>query len=582
MATEKKKGKKKTVEGMVTDPTIPIGVRMEMLRQVALDENDDARQHVLGYLIESATAGSAGSQYVEKTKELAERISELKQGPMRCATFDRTVHYLGTQPRAQVILPDGGTAFCAVPDDALAERLQCGDTVWLDAQGTAVLYGERDCTRLGEEGKLERLLSDGDVEVTVGELGRYVFRPTAHLLEQLEAGDAEPGSALVVCQRQRIAWRALPPAEGEGHLRYLSNDPVPDVRVGRDVGAPPAFIEEICGHVERELVAPEIAQRLGARRSCLLLATGVAGSGKSHSIKALWRRIFEVMSEVTSTALEDLPQRVLKLESEEVLSKWLGDTDHNIRRFFDEVAQVAGETFVAEDGREWELPVLVICEEVDALARQRGEDSIHDRIQTTLLTKLDPAQALYQDRLVIVVCTTNIPSALDVAFVRRAGGTVATFDRLGRFEFRAILAKHLRADQFEEGDEGRRAAIHDLTSWLYAPNSSDPGQVEITFVSKPNPEKRYRRDFVTAGLIDRAVQQAVKQACDDEFRNRRKGYLTRQSLEAALDEQVRGVVDQLTPGNCDQYLTLPDAMRVGTVRRIAQPAVLPARLERAS
>ena len=140
MATEKKKGKKKTVEGMVTDPTIPIGVRMEMLRQVALDENDDARQHVLGYLIESATAGSAGSQYVEKTKELAERISELKQGPMRCATFDRTVHYLGTQPRAQVILPDGGTAFCAVPDDALAERLQCGDTVWLDAQGLSLIH----------------------------------------------------------------------------------------------------------------------------------------------------------------------------------------------------------------------------------------------------------------------------------------------------------------------------------------------------------------------------------------------------------------------------------------------------------
>jgi ATP-dependent 26S proteasome regulatory subunit len=446
----------------------------------------------------------------------------------------------------------------------------------------AVLYGQADLRRLGEEGRLERVLEGGDVEVSIGEVGHYVFRASAQLRDQLDDGEAEPGSSLVVCPRQYLAWRALPLAEGEAHFRFLSRQAPPDVIVERDVGAPAAFIADIARHIHRELVAPEIGRRFVVRRSQMLLAIGVAGSGKSHSIKALWRRIYEVMAEVVGVEVEDLPQRVFQLQASEVLSKWLGESDKSIARFFDEVGKVAEQTFVAPDGTEWELPVIVICEEIDALARQRGEDSIHDRIQTTLLTKLDPAQAIFEDRMVVVICTSNIPSALDVAFVRRAGGTVERFGRVGRFDFRAILAKHLRGRPFQEGDEGRRRALANLTIWLFAPNSAEPGAVELTFVGQPNPVTKHRRDFVTAGLIDRAIQQAARGCCNDEWESGENTWLTTERLMSALDDQVRGIVDQLTPGNCDQYLSLPDAMRVGAVRRVPQPPVLPVQLERAS
>jgi hypothetical protein len=288
------------------------------------------------------------------------------------------------------------------------------------------------------------------------------------------------------------------------------------------------------------------------------------------------------MAEVLGVEVGDLPQRVFQLQASEVLNKWLGESDKNIARFFDEVADVAEEKFVAPDGTEWELPVIVICEEIDALARQRGEDSIHDRIQTTLLTKLDPAQPVFEDHMVVVICTSNIPSVLDVAFVRRAGGTVERFGRVGRFDFRSILAKHLRDRPFEDGDEGRRRAVADLTSWLFAPNSAEPGAVDLTFVGQPNPVTKHRRDFVTAGLIDRAVQQAARGCCNDEWESGSSAWLTSERLVCAIDEQAQGIVDQLTPGNCDQYLTLPDSMRVGTVRRVPQLPVLPVQLERAS
>jgi len=292
-----------------------------------------------------------------------------------------------------------------------------------------------------------------------------------------------------------------------------------------------------------------------------------------------------VMAEVAGVSIEDLPQRVLELRSSDVLSKWVGESDRNIARFFEEVEQVASETFQTPDGRVMELPVLVICEEIDALARQRGSDAIHDRIQATLLTSLDPARGLFRDRLVLVLCTTNAPGLVDAAFRRRAGGTVSSFGDMDRFTFRAVLQKHLRGRPLLRAngaseDEQQRRVVADLTAWLFSPNGSDPGQVELAFVGQPNPVIKHRRDFITGGLIDRAIDEASHRACDREWRGAEETGLSTEQLMCAVDAQVRHIVDQLTPGNCEQYLTLPDAMRVGTVRRIPQAPVLPIELER--
>jgi ATP-dependent 26S proteasome regulatory subunit len=573
--------KKRSADLVLRDPTVPMPMRLKMLKQYCL-HGEAETEEVLKVVLESASMASAGEQAVAKMNALAEMIDQLEQGPLRCATFDRLDHSERFGPRAQVILPDGGLAYCVVPDEKLVDALRCGDTVWLDAQCRALLFHQPDAVALGEEAQFERRLPDGNVEVSLGEIGRLVCRPTARLRDQMERGEAEPGSTLVVCQRRLLAFYALPPEEGMSHLRFLSSEPVPDVVVERDVGAPPAFIADLSAHVHREMTDPELGRRYRLRRSRLTLATGVAGSGKTHAIKALCRKMYEVISEVTGVPLADLPQRVLQLRASEVLSKWVGGSDRRIARFFDEVEQVADEIFEAPDGRRWQLPVLVIAEEIDALARQRGEDAIHDRIQTTLLTRLDPAHELYRDRIVLVVCTSNVPSLLDVAFVRRAGGTVETFGRLSRRSFRAVLAKQLRDRPLWGGEGAERRLIADLTAWLFAPNASDAGQVEITYVGQPNPVVKHRRDFLTAGLVDRAVQQACSEACDAEWRGSGRPGIDTETLMRAIDAQVQNIVGQLAPGNCDQYLTLPDAVRVGTVRRLEQPAVLPIELERAS
>ena len=104
--------------------------------------------------------------------------------------------------------------------------------------------------------------------------------------------------------------------------------------------------------------------------------------------------------------------------------------------------------------------------------------------------------------------------------------------------------------------------------------------MEISFVGQPNPVVKHRRDFLTGGLIDRAINQASGDACQEEWLGAEECGLSTERLICALDSQVRHIVDQLSPGNCEQYLALPDAMRVGTVRRIPQAPVLSIELER--
>jgi SpoVK/Ycf46/Vps4 family AAA+-type ATPase len=271
----------------------------------------------------------------------------------------------------------------------------------------------------------------------------------------------------------------------------------------------------------------------------------------------------------------------------EVLSKWLGESDKQLDLFFDEVNQLADETFTAPDGTIYELPLLAICEECDGLARARGDDAIYDRIQTTLLQRLDTTCQELKNKLVIFLFTTNVPHVVDPAFLRRAGGTTERFGRLNRRSFLAVLNKHLRGLPFQSDNghpqtELERQAATDLAGWLFSPNGPDKGLVELTYVGSSHPVLKYRRDFLTGGLLDRAIQEAAVEARRAELEGTGRVGLASALLLTALDRQVRAVVDQLHIHNVTNYFDLPDGVRVASIRRIDQPAVLPLELERTS
>ncbi len=557
----------------LADPSNPPEQRREILR--------NAPGEIIDEVLDQFCATKAGEVRDEKQQALDELVQDMQAGPLRPATYLGMIPPNGAASHlAEVRLDDGTPAFTAVLDPNLAKSLMVGDRVLLEKQARALLRRAPDAPRTGEEARLERCLDQGRVEISHRGDERVILRCAQALLDQIEAGEVGPGATLLVSHQQAMAYDVIPPADGLADFRYLEKVPPPDVVAERDMGAPPPIIEKVRDYFRLEMTNPDLRRDYRLPRSLMLLFTGVAGSGKTMSIQAIWRIMYEVMSDVTGVPIEDLPPRVFVLRLSELLNSLLGQSDKNVARFFSEVEQLAAEPFVLPDGREIVLPVLTVMEEIDGLATQRGRDysGIHDRILTTVLQLLDPSRAALRDKLIVFIGTTNEAQHVDAAFIRRIGGTVVNFGRLKRRAFSAVLRTRLagvriaHGDEFDSRDERERALQSDLTAWLYSPNGSDCGVVELSFVGSSSPEIRYRRDFLNGALVDRAVKQACTEAADAEHRGEggRPG-LSLALLSRAFDHQIRSVADQLHEHNIQRFLDLPDAVRVASVRRLPQP-----------
>lgn len=565
------------------DEAVPMEHRRQLLMHM-MHDGDTGRKAVAA-LFESAAHSNGETIYNKKAKELSALIDEMQNGPLRSGMFIEMTRSNGEPPRAKVLLQDGECAYTIVPKAELAKTLVRGDMVLLEAQGRALLGRDPSGLPVGDEARLERRLDDGRVEVILDGRETKVFWVTQALAEEFEAGEVDPGAKLLVDTRRRMAVEVIPASAGLSHYQYLDPRPVPDVSVERDIGCPPAYIDELTEHIRTELLDPALGRRYRLRRSRTKLLTGVSGTGKTFSVYGMWHRMYRVMSEVTGVPIDELPPRVLWLRMADIVTKYFGESEQRLNRYFDEVEQLANEEFECPDGRKIRLPVLAVFEEIDALARTRGTgDPITERILTTALDRLDVNNPRLREHLAIHLWSTNVPNMVDPAILRRAGGTTEKFGRLDRQAFMAVLHKQLRDMPFRVDygpqEEAERRATREVADWLYSRNGCDEGQVTLTYAGSTDRDVRYRRDLLTAALCDRAVQQAATVACHAERAGVDEPGLRSDLLIEALDEQIHSVVDQLTRDNVHHYLDIPDGAHVADVRRLAQPSIFPHELER--
>jgi ATP-dependent 26S proteasome regulatory subunit len=543
------------IQLLLGDPTVPWEHRFMVLRDLVGNPNPQTEPIVKG-ILERLSQQTSAARCEEKTKKLEAILKELQEGPMRNATFIETLPGdAGAAPLAFVLLDDGAEAYAVMPKDDLLPQLRRGDRVVLDGKGRVMLRRSASPLKIGEVGHLERRIDDRHVEVTLrAGAERSVYLATQGLMDDLETGEVLPGASLIVSPRRALALAAIPPEDGLSHYRFLDRGPVPEVRVERDIGAPPRCIEDVTCHVRLEMTQPDLRRRYGLNRCCAKLLCGVSGTGKSLAIAAIHRRIYEVMSEVTGVPIDQLPPRVFHIRQEQILSMWLGESEKN-----------------------WSRAI----EEVDGLGRSRGHEAIHDRILTTVLQSLDPGRLELSQRLVILLASTNEPHLVDPAMLRRVGGSIEYFHRLRRRSFMAVLGKltrnlpAARENGDAEPDQTWERHVQNLTAWLFSPNGTDQAVVELVYAGTTNPVVKSRRDFLTASLVDRAVQQAAAEAAQAELDGAPVSGITLEQLARAFDAQLRGLIDQLKEHNVGSFTDLPDGVRVATLRRLPQPAHLP-------
>ncbi len=182
-----------------------------------------------------------------------------------------------------------------------------------------------------------------------------------------------------------------------------------------DIGGLGEEIKKVREMVELPLKHPEIFEKLGIEAPKGVLLHGPPGTGKTLLAKA-------VASETSS--------HFIIINGPEVMSKWYGESEENLRKKFQE----------AEDN----APSIIFFDEIDAIATKREETlgQVEKRVVGQLLGLMDGMKSRGK---VIVIAATNMPNLLDSA-LRRPG----RFDReleigvpgkLGRHE---ILKIHTR------------------------------------------------------------------------------------------------------------------------------------------
>jgi ATP-dependent 26S proteasome regulatory subunit len=584
--TAKEKKARAAPVAMLLDTKLPTMHRVKLLKSMANHESQESNE-LLAQFVDIAASGDLAT-YTQKTEELQELIDEIKQGPKRLGTFVCLQQQKNSPIQHAIVkLENGVTAFPVILDNKLSGQLKCGNNVILDSHAKGMIGLASLHNGSGEEAHFERRIDPDHIEVSVRGDEHHVYRMANDLAQSIEKGAIDPGNRILVCPHRQMAFSHLPDGDGLANFRFLDKSRIPDVLVKRDIAVPPPFIKEIVQMVYQEVTDPEKRRSYGLRRCVMKLLTGMPGTGKSFAICGLIREIYEVLSRVVDVPLIELPPRVMRLKASTVLSEWLGKSEKNIARFFSEIEQLAGQPFAASDGKEVRLPVIVVLEEIDGLARHRGEEPIMDRIFTTLLELFDPTRSQVSDSFIIFLGTTNKPHLIDAGFLRRIGGTIERFSNLTRNAFSAVLMKQLDNKplvlQDELGhDEMLTKFVHEITSWLYSPNGEDRGQVSLAFVGSAEPEIRFRRDFINPGLVDRAVQQAAQMACSAEAAGCDNPGLTSAGIKTAIDEQIRAIINVMNADNVASYLELPEGMRVQSVREINQTAILPSNLMRAA
>jgi transitional endoplasmic reticulum ATPase len=160
-----------------------------------------------------------------------------------------------------------------------------------------------------------------------------------------------------------------------------------------DIGGLTDEVKKVREMVELPLKHPEIFERLGIEPPRGVLLHGPPGTGKTLLAKA-------VANETNAN--------FILINGPEIISKFLGQSEMNIRKKFEEAEKNA--------------PSIIFIDEIDAIALKREESQGEEkRVVAQLLTLMD---GLKSRGKVVVIAASNIPNSLDPA-LRRPG----RFDR---------------------------------------------------------------------------------------------------------------------------------------------------------
>jgi proteasome-associated ATPase len=272
--------------------------------------------------------------------------------------------------------------------------------------------------------------------------------------------------------------------------------------------------------------------RLPAAKGILLY--GPPGCGKTLIAKAVANSLAKKVAEVTGNA--NISSYFLNIKGPELLNKYVGETERQIRLVFQRAREKA------EEG----VPVIVFFDEMDSLFRTRGtgiSSDIESTIVPQLLAEIDGVETL---RDVIVIGASNREDLIDPAILRPGRLDVKIkIERPNEQAAAQIFGRYLTADLPLEASEVERlgggdpnktvqAMIEKTVEEMYRADD-DNKFLEVTY-QNGDKELLYFRDFASGAMIENIVRRGKKLAIKRAIAGEGKGVRSSDLIESIRRE----------------------------------------------
>ena len=403
------------------------------------------------------------------------------------------------------------------------------------------IIGIRNPDGQGEVVSVKEVLDERRVLV----YGRADEERVVEMADVLRDVKLRSGDAVLLDPRSGLLVEKLVRQEAE----ELILEEVPDVSYA-DVGGLDSQIESITDAVELPYLHRALFNdyELPAPKGILLY--GPPGCGKTLIAKAVANSLSQKVAEMTGN--RNVRSYFLNIKGPELLNKYVGETERQIRVVFQRAREKA------EEG----VPVIVFFDEMDSLFRTRGtgiSSDMESTIVPQLLAEIDGVESL---RDVIVIGATNREDLIDPAILRP--GRLDVKIKIERPDvdgasqiFERYLHRDLPLDQDEirsngGGDRDKALAIMIETTVSNMYRIDDDNRfLEVTYQGGDK-EILYFKDFASGAMIENIVRRAKKLAVKREIAGKGRGLRT-DDLLASIREEYHENEDLPNTTNPDDW-----------------------------
>jgi proteasome-associated ATPase len=475
------------------------------------------------------------SSLLEESREqlgvLREEVEKLTQPPNNFGTVLKV-----SEDGSVDILTGNRKLRVAAQPSVEVKKLQVGQEVLLNEAFNII--DVRFFEPSGEILRVREVMDDGRVVVIAHADDERVLNRS----EAMYDVHLRPGDYVRIDSKTSLILEKLDRPEVE----ELILEEVPDITY-HDVGGLAEQIEMIRDTVELPYLHRDLFKEYDLEPPKGILLYGPPGCGKTLIAKAVANSLAKKVSERTGNP--DVRSYFLNIKGPELLNKWVGETERQIRLIFQRAKEKSDEG----------VPVIVFFDEMDSLFRTRGtgiSSDVESTIVPQLLSELDGVESL---KNVVVIGASNREDLIDPAILRP--GRLDVKIKINRPNpeaakeiFKIYLGDATPLDREELGETQPAEAIEEMIDATVADMYSEEKDNEFLEVTYANGDREtlYFKDFASGAMIENIVRRAKKDAIKRQIAGGAGG-VRKNDLIVAIKQEFREQEDLPNTTNPDDW-----------------------------